>query len=260
MKKILSSVLAVLIFVSVSNAAGFDISRLGVSVKAGSFGKSSNIGDIMLKDAQEWFKTASGVMIGYSVLDIQEIQFSDLLGIDVFYDHKVADRQYVGLKIGYANVTPYADTREQWGGPSWPINYFKEEARSTGYAIPINAYYKYETSEKFNVSGGLGIAIISNKFEVIQIDGYTSFSGVTTITNRDIETKNKTIVSPSINIGAEWRISKWIGIAADLGYGLGGKVDVSAMFPGSSDGLSVDYNGARFYLGINLYPFSWASK
>ncbi|MDR1941941.1 MAG: hypothetical protein LBQ47_06420 [Endomicrobium sp.] len=266
MKKLFLAAVAVLFAVTASFAIELSLAGLGVSVKGGTFlGSDRNNFDDLSSEYRDYL-----IASGYNLRSYDSTGFSGG-GIDIFYEYQIAAKQSVVLSIGYTYIDDneygfwgFASEYNSYGSGVW--NRYTEEEdikiTSKASAIPLNIYYKYAAARKFNISAGFGVNIISNKFEYTRDMCYiyesNDPSNDYTDYIRRADADSQTVIVPTVNINAEFLITKYVGIFANLGYGFSGK---AAYKDFSADGdLYRDFSGANIYFGINVYPFAFKNK
>ncbi|MCL2485257.1 MAG: hypothetical protein FWF00_05845 [Endomicrobia bacterium] len=271
MRKILLSVLAVLVMSGMSFASSFELSGLGVSVKGVISGSDTNIDvkfDEMFNDF--WSSVGGSKFGGTNHVKPSAMAF----GIDVFYETNklfdLGEKNLFGVKIGYEGVnegenTVYYGIPTIVGSFSNNTTYYdgyEYYAKTSGFIIPISAYYKKDVSSKFKYFAGFGFDIINAKLAVTSYDiggsetfvNYVSESGGMVKTAIQEKEYSALVISPKVNFGIEWRFMKYAGLFLDAGFNLAGKAVFKDTVQNGDD-LYRDFSGFKMGMGINIYPF-----
>ncbi|MDR2191680.1 MAG: hypothetical protein LBO62_02195 [Endomicrobium sp.] len=270
MKKLFFAFLFCIFFVSFLQAK--DISGFGFSLKAGAISSDTNfkpLTDAFSKSAEDF-----GLEQYFENDDNQQV----IAGFNLFYEQKGLfgfDKKHsFGASVEYSfypksqyeigyHLMEFYDYDQQPGIDGQ--HYVQEDMslKSEAYAIPVNVYYKYALGEKFKVSASLGVTFLHNEFaisskgKIEDIDYNDSSNSYSNYGGSSFE-KSQNIIMPSIGAGAEFSISRYVGLFADIGWQLNGKVKWS---PGdTSKALERDFSGFLFNIVIKIYHFAFTQE
>ena len=254
-------------------AEGIDISGFGFSLKAGAISSDANFKTFM----SEFVKVQEDYGMT-SFLDIDD-DTTAAAGINLFYEKKglfgLDKKHFFGASAEYLFYpksqyergfyeSEFIDSYPYLPGTEGYAYYQTDMAlKSEAYAIPINIYYKYALSKKFKVSASIGLTFLHNEFTISGkvIDSYTDsgdpsndffYEDSVTFSN------SQNIVMPNIGTGAEFAISRYLGLFVDIDWQLNGKAEWVPI--GSDRKIERDFSGFTFNLGVKIYPFAFTEK
>jgi hypothetical protein len=251
MKRISIAVVIILNMSIVSFAAEFNIANFGISLKGGAFTSDKY-------DENNAVEVLNAVFNGSEKVYTNDASFLNL-GASLTYEQKIFDKQYIVFKIGYLaildstsyEVTKTASSNNNTYFDSYDVTY-------SAYSIPVGFCYKYKITRKLNIAADVGINIIHsdlsfrNRFYVHEAINGTSYD-----IKYDVIERSQTIITPEVSIGAEFLFSKYVGIFAEYGYWFSGTAEMKLV---NSVPLHRKFEGAFFYVGINIYPFAFKNK
>jgi hypothetical protein len=252
MKKIFLSAAVILYATSISFASEVNLAGISVSLKGGSFIPNN-------KNKNNAVEVLNGIFNGSEEVysDASEASVYNL-GIDMSYEREFSNKQYAGFQIGYMVIfdsTHYDVSRYSSGGS---FRHFSDyEVFYSAYSIPIDIYYKYKLTKKFNVSVSAGINVVYSDLCLRHME--RSETGVNDYYTYvyEKEERSQTVIIPTITAGAEFLLSKYVGIFTEFGYWFNGKSDLKLR---NNTYLYRKFEGAFFNVGINIYPFAFKKK
>ncbi|MGB2579361.1 opacity protein-like surface antigen [Elusimicrobium simillimum] len=209
MKKLLLFVCMFALAVSVSYAHDF-----GIGIKGGFTQK-----DTKLDDLKDWAQDNGAISTS---LD----ENNGFWGLELFYEHQLNDRAFLGIKAGYEGLG-----KDELDFTILPYKYSLE---MTGYVIPLTIYYKYYLTEKVNIWGGGGVAMLFGQLK----DNGEKFK------------EHK--VYPHVDAGVEWRMSPNVGLGLDARYSFSSEIDDFIDVPNLPN-PQLDVDGLSAGVALRLY-------
>ena len=227
-KKIIFVLLAAVVAANYANAAG-----VGFYAAAGNGTQNVDFN-------HSYIPGGSGSMI-YSKTDPGTI----ILNFGMFYEipglFEMSDNSFLGVSAEYGLL----HSGEVLFETSYPPYNFSSQLKMQGYTIPVTFYYKYKTSKRFAVKGGLG-------FTYLSLDWRTrtgSFNG----SNMTATTKSDSKVMPHIGTGIEWIFSRFVTLGGELTYGFNGKMSADYVNPAYTEKYTRDFSGLVMKLVLRVY-------
>ena len=253
MKKLFLGIAVILYMTAVSFAAEFNLANFGISLKGGGF-NSDNTNKHNAIDVLNNIYNGSEKVYSHNTEHLN-------LGWDISYEHKLSNKQYLGLKIGYMAIldsSSYDVVKFVSAGNTTFVRDY--DITYSAYSIPIDVYYKYQIAKKFNVSVAAGINIIySDLYFTYRAWFDETINGqiYRTSTAYAAKEQSDSIISPAVRAGAEFLFSKYVGIFAEFGYWFSAKTEMKIE---NSPSLYRRFEGSFFNVGINIYPFAFKDK
>lgn len=271
-----NKLLLVLFFVIA--AVGVATADFGVLFRGGMVGGSSNYAYYLYNtyipydNTGDLYEASKGN--AYPDKDLTDTKFTNI-GAEIFSETKIGAKSWVGIRGGYVQYGKdvlyddfyylsgyYNEQAYQWETTGGYSPLYTHEIKSEAYAVPVMAYYKYDVDRVLSVSGGLGIAILVNKWtETIQqnaswnyiapvYDIYDDYRvDIPNTTNpystTDELTETKTMFL--MNLTAEARIVSWFSIFIDVGYQTNGNTNFKT--------IERDFSGLFANVGLKVYAF-----
>jgi hypothetical protein len=179
-------------------------------------------------------------------------------GIEVSYERKglfdLGEKHLFGVKVGYRMYNDSDVMQEirydKFYGQHWGQDMSRIFIKSESYSVPVSVYYSRFLGTKWKFSAGVGITFLTNKFT-----GYSSSKEWDNASGSyfqdyvyEATPETDNLIIPTINVGFEYLMCKYLGLYTDYGWNFGGK----ATTPYVED-IEKDYSGFNFTVGVRVY-------